>query len=107
MEQREVGRWIGSEAGRRESFIAERLETRVLRADEFVLVGVRPRSNRYRWALVTERQELSARQTSFTATRVPRVRIYPEEDHQLESRMREIRQSGSEGGGGREASPYP
>ena len=28
-------------------------------------------------------------------------------DHQLESRMREIRQSGSEGGGGREASPYP
>src|ERR1700686_5761451 len=31
----------------------------------------------------------------------------PEQDHQLESRMREIRQSGSEGGGGREASPYP
>jgi hypothetical protein len=25
----------------------------------------------------------------------------------LESRMREIRQSGSEGGGGRKASPYP
>ena len=35
------------------------------------------------------------------------VHIYPEQDHQLESRMREIRQSGSEGGGGREASPYP
>src|SRR5882757_7062066 len=31
----------------------------------------------------------------------------PEQDHQLESRMREIRQSGSEGGGGREVSPYP
>ena len=35
------------------------------------------------------------------------VHIYPEQDHQLESRMRENRQSGSEGGGGREASPYP
>lgn len=33
--------------------------------------------------------------------------IYPEQDRQLESRMREIRTSGSEGGGGREASPYP
>src|SRR5258708_17731950 len=31
----------------------------------------------------------------------------PEQDHQLESRMREIRLSGSAGGGGREASPYP
>src|SRR5829696_4610940 len=31
----------------------------------------------------------------------------PEQDHQLESRMREIRTSGSEGGGGREVSPYP
>src|SRR2546429_8314880 len=39
--------------------------------------------------------------------RVSRVLIHPEQDHQLESRMREIRQSGSEGGGGREASPYP
>ena len=28
-------------------------------------------------------------------------------DHRLESRMREIRTYGSEGGGGREASPYP
>ena len=28
-------------------------------------------------------------------------------DHQLESRMREIRLSGSEGGGGSKASPYP
>jgi hypothetical protein len=31
----------------------------------------------------------------------------PEQDHQLESRMREIRPSGSEGGGGLRASPYP
>jgi hypothetical protein len=31
----------------------------------------------------------------------------PEQDHQLESRMREIRTSGSEGGGDREVSPYP
>src|SRR6476619_5730341 len=39
--------------------------------------------------------------------RVPRVRMHPKVDHQLESRMRESRQSGSEGGGGHEASPYP
>src|SRR5690349_14079160 len=31
----------------------------------------------------------------------------PEQDHQLESRMREIRQSGSEGGGDLGVSPYP
>src|SRR5438045_8388150 len=31
----------------------------------------------------------------------------PEQDHQLESRMREIRPSGSEGGGGLRVSPYP
>ena len=35
------------------------------------------------------------------------VYIYPEEDHQLESRMREIRLSGSEGGAGETPSlPY-
>jgi len=50
---------------------------------------------------------LPARQTSFTKTQVPRVHISPEEDHQLESRMREIRQSGSEGGGDLRVSPYP
>ena len=42
------------------------------------------------------------RDASPTCTRFPSAT-----DHQLESRMREIRPSGSEGGGGREASPYP
>jgi hypothetical protein len=32
--------------------------------------------------------------------------IYPEQDHQLESRMREIRTSGAEGGGALTGSPY-
>jgi hypothetical protein len=32
--------------------------------------------------------------------------IYPEQDRQLESRMREIRTSGAEGGGALTGSPY-
>jgi hypothetical protein len=80
--------------------------TRELRAAEFVLARVASSSDRCRLALVTERL-LPAHQTSFTAMRVSCVQIYLEENHQLESRMREICQSGSEGGGGREASPYP
>jgi hypothetical protein len=39
--------------------------------------------------------------------RVSCVQIYLEQNHQLESRMREIRQSGSEGGGALAGSPYP
>jgi len=47
-----------------------------MRADEFMLAPAGPLINRCRWALVTERlSNESARQTSFTAMQVPRVRI--------------------------------
>src|SRR5947209_4440422 len=64
--------------------------------------------------LETERQEIQVTQRLCKHLRLlsPRgeshvYRSIFEQNHQLESRMREIRQSGSEGGGGREASPYP
>ena len=79
--------------------------TRELRAHQLVLVPVDPSSDRCQWALVTERPYsqhvglLSPRRKSH----VYALTIAPPR----ESRMREIRQSGSEGGGGRKASPYP
>ena len=80
--------------------------TRKLRAADIVLARATSRSDRCRSALVTERlcqhiRLLSPRRESHV------YRSIFEQNHQLESRMREIRQSGSEGGGGREASPYP
>jgi hypothetical protein len=74
---------------------------------ELVLGRVKATIDRCRWALVTERlskrvstSDFFHRDASPTCTHLP---LHPP----LESRMREIRQSGSEGGGGREASPYP
>ena len=48
----------------------------------------------------------AARQVSFTMSQTSRIHP-PSVDHQLESRMREIRLSGSEGGGALTGSPYP
>src|SRR5215210_5381553 len=47
-----------------------------MRADDIVFAPDGKLIDRCRWALVTERlRDESARQTSFTATQVPRVRI--------------------------------
>ncbi len=44
---------------------------------------------------------------SFTLRQIACMMLAPSRDHQPESRMREIRQSGSEGGGDLTVSPYP
>lgn len=55
---------------------------------------------------VTQATEcIAIRRVSFTMSQTSR--LHPSTDHQLESRMREIRLSGSEGGGALRGSPYP
>src|SRR5258708_39435314 len=68
------------------------VEVRVPGADTLIFAGQMPTSP----------------SAAFSASRMPSSSSdSPEQDHQLESRMREIRLSGSAVGGGREASPYP
>ena len=59
--------------------------------------------NHMRMAWATEC--IAARRVSFTLLQTSRA--HPSTDHRLESRMREIRLSGSEGGGALTGSPYP
>ena len=76
VEQREVGRWNRKVATRRRIAYCRKARNARDASRRYVFAPAEKRINRCRWALVTERlSNESARQTSFTATQVPRVRI--------------------------------